>query len=139
MGVRFVDTNVLLYAISHDPDEQKKAAQAHELLCARNLGLSVQVLQEFYVQATRDSRADRLTHEQAVALVDSFRRFAVQPTTIGVMLAAMSTRQRFGISYWDAAILEAARALGCEVVLSEDLSDGQDYAGVRVENPFGSS
>jgi predicted nucleic acid-binding protein len=53
------------------------------------------------------------------------------------MLAGMSTRERFGISYWDAAILDAARALGCEVVLSEDLSDGQDYAGVRVENPFG--
>ena len=53
------------------------------------------------------------------------------------MLAAMSTRQQFGISYWDAAILEAARALGCEVVLSEDLSDGQNYAGLRVENPFG--
>jgi predicted nucleic acid-binding protein len=78
-----------------------------------------------------------LTHEQAAALVDSFRRFPVQDTTAGVMLAAISTRQRFGISYWDAAILEAARALGCEVVLSEDLNDGQDYAGVRVENPFG--
>jgi predicted nucleic acid-binding protein len=36
----------------------------------------------------------------------------------------------------DAAILEAARAAGCDVVLSEDLSDGQDYGGVRVENPF---
>jgi predicted nucleic acid-binding protein len=100
------------------------------------VGLSVQVLQEFYVQATRGSRADRLTHEQAEALVDSFRRFPVQETKIGVMLAATSTRQRFGISYWDAAILEAARMLGCEVVLSEDLRDGQYYAGVRVENPF---
>jgi predicted nucleic acid-binding protein len=48
----------------------------------------------------------------------------------------MSTGQQFEISYWDAAILEAARALGCDVVLSEDLSDGQDYAGVRTENPF---
>jgi hypothetical protein len=48
----------------------------------------------------------------------------------------MATRQRFGISYRDAAILEAARTLGCEIVLSEDLGDGQDYAGVRVENPF---
>jgi predicted nucleic acid-binding protein len=52
------------------------------------------------------------------------------------MLAATATRQLYKISYWDAAILEAARALGCEVVLSEDLSDGRDYAGVRVENPF---
>lgn len=88
------------------------------------------------IQATRERRADRLTHEQAATLVDSFRRFAVQETTVGVMLAALSTRQRFGISYWDAAILEAARALDCKVVLSEDLSVGQDYAGVRVENPF---
>jgi predicted nucleic acid-binding protein len=134
--VRFVDTNVLLYAISHDPDEQTKAARAKELLSSRDVGLSVQVLQEFYVQATRDSRTDRLTHEQAAALVDSFQRFPVQETSVRVMLAAMSTRQRFGISYWDAAILEAARALGCEVVFSEDLNDGQDYDGVRVENPF---
>jgi predicted nucleic acid-binding protein len=52
------------------------------------------------------------------------------------MLAAIATRQRFRISYWDAAILEAARSFGCETVLSEDLSDGQDYAGVRVQNPF---
>lgn len=135
-SVRFVDTNVLLYAISRDPEERKKAARANEILSRRDLGLSVQVLQEFYVQATRDSRPDRLTHDQAAALVDSFRRFPVQETTVGVMLSAMSTRQRFDISYWDAAILEAARALSCDVVLSEDLNDGQDYAGVRVENPF---
>ena len=134
--MRFVDTNVLLYAISRDPGEQRKAARAKDILSARDVCLSVQVLQEFYVQATRDSRADRLTHEQAAALVDSFRRFPTQETTLAVMLAAMSTRQHFEISYWDAAILEAARALGCDVVLSEDLSDGQDYGGVRVENPF---
>jgi predicted nucleic acid-binding protein len=134
--VRFVDTNVLLYAISRDPDEQTKAARANEILSAGEVALSVQVLQEFYVQATRESRADRLTYQQATALVESFRRFTVQETKIDVMMAAMATAQRFGISYWDAAILEAARVLGCEVVLSEDLSDGQDYAGVRVENPF---
>ncbi len=52
------------------------------------------------------------------------------------MRAALATRERFGISYWDAAILEASRAVGCEVVLSEDLSHGENYAGVRVENPF---
>jgi predicted nucleic acid-binding protein len=134
--VRFADTNVLLYAISRDPQERAKAARANDLLAAGDIALSVQVLQEFYVQATRESRADRLTHEQAATLVDSFRRFPVQETTLNTVLSAISTRQRFDISYWDAAILEAARTLGCEIVLSEDLSDGQDYAGVRVENPF---
>jgi predicted nucleic acid-binding protein len=134
--VRFVDTNVLLYAISRDPAESAKCARANELLSERDLGLSVQVLQEFYVQASRASRADRLTDEQAAALVESFARFDVQETTLALTLAAISTRRRFAISYWDAAILEAARSLRCDVVLSEDMSDGQDYGGVRVENPF---
>ncbi len=134
--MRFVDTNILLYAVSRDPGEQGKAKRANEILAARDVALSVQVLQEFYVQATRASRPDPLTSEQAVRLVESFLRFPVQEITTGVMLAAMATRHRFGISYWDAAILEAGRSLGCEIVLSEDLSDGQDYAGVRVENPF---
>ena len=134
--VRFVDTNVLLYAVSRDPKEQDKAARANDLLAARDVALSVQVLQEFYVQATRASRPDPLTHEQAARLVESFLRFPVQDITTGLMLAAAAASHRFAVSYWDAAILEAARSLGCDVVLSEDLSDGQDYAGVRVENPF---
>jgi predicted nucleic acid-binding protein len=134
--VRFADTNVLLYAVSRDPKEQDKATRANELLAARDIALSVQVLQEFYVQATRESRPDPLTHEQAAGLVESFLRFPALAITTDLMLAAAATCQRFSISYWDAAILEAARSLGCQVVLSEDLSDGQDYAGVKVENPF---
>ncbi len=60
----------------------------------------------------------------------------MQEINVALARAAMATRDRFGISYWDAAILEAARTLACTVVLSEDLSHGQDYSGVRVENPF---
>lgn len=134
--MQFVDTNVLLYSISRDEDEGRKAECANEILAGRDVALSVQVLQEFYVQATRTSRPDPLDHDQAAKLVESFLRFPVQETTTGLLLAALATRQRFGISYWDAAILEAGRSLGCDVVLSEDLSDGQDYDGVRVANPF---
>lgn len=134
--MRFVDTNVLLYAVSRDPGEAHKAERARGILAERDLALSVQVLQEFYVQATRESRPDPLGHEQTAKLVESFLRFPVADITTKVMLAALETRHRFRISYWDAAILEAARALGCETVLSEDLSDGQDYAGVSVRNPF---
>ena len=134
--MRFVDTNVLLYAISRDEGEYGKQSSAHEIVFSDDLALSVQVLQEFYVQATRPERRDRLDHGQAVGLVEAFLRFRVQELTTRIVLAALATRDRFGISYWDAAILEAARALGCSVVLSEDLADGQDYDGVRVENPF---
>lgn len=134
--MQFVDTNILLYAVSNDPQEGHKAERARGILAERDVALSVQVLQEFYVQATHGSRADALGHEQAATLVESFLRFPVADVTVQTMRAALVTRDRFRISYWDAAILEAARALGCGTVLSEDLSDGQDYAGVEVRNPF---
>ena len=134
--MRFVDTNVLLYAISRDPAEQDKAQRANDVLSEHDLALSVQVLQEFYVQATRPSRNDAITHDQAVRLIESFCRFPVQDITREIMTAALNARRRFQLSYWDAAIVEASRALGCEVLLSEDLNDGQDYAGIQVINPF---
>lgn len=136
MSVRFVDTNLLIYATSHNPEEQDKAKRANEILDARETALSAQVLQEFYHQSTRDSRPHPLTHEEALAFLETLLTFPIAAITTDIVLAATATRERFRISYWDAAILEAARSLGCEVVLSEDLSDGQDYDGVRVENPF---
>jgi predicted nucleic acid-binding protein len=52
------------------------------------------------------------------------------------MFAAFATHRRFGISYWDAAIIEAARSLGCSELLTEDLQDHQDFGGISVINPF---
>ncbi len=134
--MRFVDTNVLLYAISRDPAEQDKAKRAGEILAARDLALSAQILQEFYVQATRASRPDPISHQQAVRLIESFRRFPVQDITSAVVMAALDACQRLQLSYWDSAIIEASRVMGCSEVLSEDLGDGQDYGGIRVINPF---
>jgi predicted nucleic acid-binding protein len=134
--VRLVDTSVLLYAIFRDPAEQDKAKRAGEILADRDLALSAQVLQEFYVQATRASRPDPISHQQAVRLIESFRRFPVQDITSAVVMAALDTCQRLQLSYWDSAIIEASRVMGCSEVLSEDLGDGQDYGGIRVINPF---
>ena len=134
--MRFVDTNVLLYAASTAEDEREKALRARDLLEAEDLALSVQVLQEFYVQATRPTRAQRLSHEQAAGLVEAFLRFPVQDTTVALVRAALETAARFSVSYRDAAIIEAARGLGCATLLTEDLGDGTDYGGVRVVNPF---
>jgi predicted nucleic acid-binding protein len=131
--VRFVVTNVLLYLVSKEGD---KAERAREPLRSRDLALSAPMPQEFYVEATRATRDDALTHEQASRLVESFLRFPVQEMTVAIARAAMATKARFGISHWDDAIIEAARELGRRTVLSEDLSCGQDYDGVRVENPF---
>jgi len=134
--VPFVDTNVVLYAVSTHPSEVSKAQIARTLLESADICLSTQVLQEFYVQATRQSRPDALSRDQAAALVEALTRFSVQDVTVSIVRAAIHTMSRFNLSYWDAAIIEAARELGCAQLLSEDLSHGQDYNGVTVVNPF---
>ncbi len=134
--MRFVDTNVLLYAASILPEEENKRLRARELLAEPNLAVSVQVLQEFYHQATRVTRPGRLSDDDAVRLLEPVLEMRVQAITLGVFRGAVSIRRRFGLSYWDAAILSAARTLGCDAVYSEDMSAEQDYGGIRVVNPF---
>ena len=135
-AMRFLDTNVLIYAVSGVAEDAGKRQRAIDLLTQRELALSVQVLQEFYVQATRTARAGALTHREAVNFVESLQRFRVQPITSDVMRGAFAIRERFGLSYWDSAILAAARACSCDAVYSEDMSSEQDYDGLRVIDPF---
>lgn len=134
--MEFVDTNVLLYAVSTADDERAKSEKARSILARKELALSVQVLQEFYVQATRANKPDALSHEETILLIDTLLRFNIQENTVSLMQAAFETRDRFHISYWDAAIIEAARFAGCESILSEDLQDGQNFNGVQIHNPF---
>jgi len=134
--MRFVDTSILLYRVSVLDVDAAKHRIATELLAATDLRLSVQVLQEFFVQATRPSREGALEHDEAVGLIRSWRRFEPVSITPEIMDAALAACERWQVSYWDAAILEAARSAGCDIVLTEDLNDGQDYGGVRVVNPF---
>ena len=133
--MRFVDTNVLIYAVSPSPQEADKRRRAQELL-EDDLTLSVQVLQEFYYQVTRPNRTDPLTHAQALGFLKSIDSFPVQPVTLELFHSAVSISRRFQLSYWDGAILAAARAAGCDAVYSEDLSSEQDYDGLRVIDPF---
>jgi predicted nucleic acid-binding protein len=135
-GPRFIDTNILLYSISRDPAETSKRDIAVALLDTENIALSVQVLQEFYVQATRATRPDALAHEIAVGLMRTWLRFKVQETTLPVMINALEIKVRYGLSYWDAAIVAAACALGCHELLSEDMSHGREVEGVTINNPF---
>ena len=134
--MRFLDTNVLLYALSASSEGSGKRLIAIELLSADDLAVSVQVLQEFYHEATRPTRPGAITHDRALRFIEGTSHFPVQAVTIDVFRAGVSISQRFGLSYWDGAILAAARSLGCDAVYSEDLSSDQDYDGVRVINPF---
>ena len=133
---RFIDTNVFLYSISRDPAEARKRDIAIALLDSENIALSVQVLQEFYVQATRATRPDALTDEIAVGLVRTWLRFKVQELTLPLMINAFEIKTTYRLSYWDAAIVAAARALGCRELLSEDMSHGREIEGVVINDPF---
>ena len=134
--MRFVDTNVLIYAVSPSPGEDEKCRAANDLLDRMDLTLSVQVLQEFYHQVTRPGRPQALAPSQALRFIESLERFPIQEITFDLFRAAAGISRRFQLSYWDGAILAAARARRCDIVYSEDLSAEQDYGGLRVMNPF---
>lgn len=97
--------------------------------------MTVQVLQEFYVNAVRAPHA--LGHADALAMVEEIA--ASRPVGVvdmPLMRHALQLKSRFGIAYWDAAVIAGARRLGASILVSEDLADGQDYGGVRVLDPF---
>jgi len=133
----FLDTNVLVHAVA--VQERRK----HELAAALVrrgfeegcFAISTQVLLELYVTVTR-KLSPPLPDSDALRLIRALRTWPVVPADGALVEDAVVLGQRFQISLWDAAILEAARRARCPVVLSEDLAHGQDYAGIRVENPF---
>jgi len=132
----FLDTNILLYSISRAPAEATKRERALALLDRDDCALSVQVLQEFYVQATRASRSDALPRDIAAGLVRTWLRFDVQDITAAVLTDALEIKAAHGCSYWDSAIIAAARALGCRELYTEDLSHGRVIDEVRIIDPF---
>lgn len=133
--MKFIDTNVLLYAFGPEEDTDRSAT-ARRAIAEGDLAFSVQVFQEFYVQATHSRRKDPLSPADAVAVLEALTAYPVQINDLSVFRDAVNIQQKFQTSFWDANILAAALALRCETVLSEDLNSGQDYGGLQVVNPF---
>lgn len=131
----FLDTNILVYAASSAEADAPKSTKALELVQQSDFGLSAQVLQEFYVTVTRKIRKP-LAPELAVALMDEYRVFPTVPTDYPLIVTAVELSLRYGISYWDGAILAAAEALEAPILYTEDLNHGQRYGKVRALNPF---
>jgi len=136
MTLRFLDTDILLYSISRDPNETAKRDRAVALIDAGGNAVSVQVLQEFYVQATRPTRHDALPYDVAAGLIRTWLRFKVQETSVSIMTSALEIKAEYGLAYWDAAIVAAARALDCRELFSEDMTHGREIERVAIINPF---
>lgn len=136
--MEFVDTNVLLYAYDTAAGQRhdRAADLVGRLWSERSGAISVQVLQELFVNATRKVAAP-LTPEAAVDRLRSLSRWRVHSPLADDVVAAASLSHRHQLSFWDAMIVRSAAELHCAILWSEDLNDGQLIEGVRVQNPFG--
>ena len=132
----FVDTNILIYA--HDVDAKTKHEAAKSILrelWSQHTGvLSMQVLQEFYVNVTRKI-ASPLPKDVARLVVNSYSIWCME-TTPTEIATAFRIEDESRIGFWDALIVASAVKSGAERILSEDLNAQQRIAGVRIENPF---
>jgi predicted nucleic acid-binding protein len=137
---QFVDTNVLIYA--HDrsagPKHQRAKALIQELWDSGGGCLSIQVLQEFYVNVTRKV-AQPLTPESAAQIIGDLSVWSVHRPSVDDVLYAIRLQSRFQLSFWDAMIVASALQLGCQVLWSEDLNPAQVYEQLSVANPFASN
>ena len=131
----FLDTNVLVYAVSSAADDAAKQARALELLEQADFGLSAQVLQEFYVTVTRKIQVP-LAPEQAMAFLGELRVMPIAWTDYPMIVAGVEHSLRHRISFWDGAIVAAAETLDASILYTEDLNHGQSYGTVRAVNPF---
>jgi len=133
----FVDTNVLIYA--HDLDAGSKHDRAAAILSDlwenENGIVSVQVLQEFYVNVTRKISAP-LTPALARGVIRNYLAWQIAPNDPSTVLSASEIAERNHISFWDALIVASASNAGADRILSEDLNHGQMIEGVVIENPF---
>lgn len=133
----FIDTNVLAYLFDDsEPKKRDKARRRLETAHAETeLVVSTQVLQELYVALTRGN-SPVASSEVAAEAVREVATLTVVQIDAQLVLAAIENHRRHRISFWDALIVSAAIEAGCDTVLTEDLNEGQDLDGVRVENPF---
>jgi len=133
----FVDTNILVYA--HDVASGAKHTRAKELVeelwRSRSGVVSTQVLQELCVNLRRKGLKP-VSLKTAREIIADYLAWDVVTNTGDSILDALELEERYGISFWDALVVQAAETSGAEILYSEDMSDGQKYRGVRVVNPF---
>jgi predicted nucleic acid-binding protein len=131
----FLDTNVLVYAAAGKRDEPRKFQIARALILAELFGTSGQVLAEFYVAATRRAKIPPAA-EEIDEWIERVAAHPFVPVDDELVRAGIGLSRRYGIAYWDGAILAASERLGAPILYSEDLNHGQIYGSVRVINPF---
>jgi len=131
----FLDTNILVYAAAARDDEPRKSSIARDLIATKLFGVSAQTLSEFYVAVAREI-AKPLSLAEIDAWIERLASFPFTVVDANIVRAGIFLARRYGIGYYDAALLAAADRLGAAIFFSEDLNHNQLYGSVRVVNPF---
>jgi predicted nucleic acid-binding protein len=133
----FVDTNILIYAydISAGVKHVTAVRILSELWESGRGVLSTQVLQEFFVSVTRKI-PNPINEQHAINIVRDFLRWEIVVNDGDSILEAASLVSRYRFSFWDCLIIQAALKSGCNILLSEDLSDSQVIESLQIRNPF---
>ncbi len=134
----FVDSNILIYAYDITAEEKHpKAMDLLQSLWNTRLGvLSVQVLQEVFVNVTRKIPKP-LPVATAREMVEAYCLWIYAPTGAETVLHAIDVKARLGFSFWDSLIVASALEANCELLYSEDMQHGQIIEGrLSIVNPF---
>ncbi len=131
----FVDTNVFIYALDEANAEKHQAARMWrtELWKSHRGRISYQVLEEFYAKVTQKWPS---TREEARAEVRDLLAWRPVAVDAELLERGWKIQDRYGLSFWDALIVAAAKSTSCRYLLTEDLRADQNLDGVLVVNPF---
>lgn len=134
-GKIFIDTNILIYSIDKNDYQKLETSRLviSELTQHQAAVISTQVINEFYVVATKKLKSDALAVKR---LISSFNQFEIVNPDIEIIKDAIDISILNKISYWDALILSSALSAKCNSVYSEDMNDGQLINGIKIINPF---
>lgn len=131
----FFDTNILIYgADASTPAKQSVSLTLLEHAGVKKCGcISTQVLQEFFVIATKKLGVEPLA---AKKLIYSFSNWHIATIALDDIQRAIDGHVLWQLSFWDALIITAASKLKCDVLYTEDLNHGQVINGIRIVNPY---
>lgn len=132
-GPVFVDTNVFAYALDDAEPRKQQIARRTIDERRRDIVVSTQVLFELHAVCTRKLGMSR---DEARAAVEAVSLFTVTGADLALARDAAALAAKAQLSVFDAAIVCSARRAGCPTLLTEDLSAGQTFGDLVLENPF---
>ena len=135
----FLDTNILIYAVDTSPAYQRNQEIARKLIATHIQNetgvISIQVLQEFFVVSTGKIKIP-LSSEEALEYIHYLSILEIVQPNLDMVITAVHLHQKHLLSFWDAMVIQTARAADCTLLLSEDLNSGFRLGSLTIQNPF---